>query len=529
MLRSAAAAVTAVALLASGIAAATVLASSANGAPPCWSNSKRIVCSKTTTSDASTTTTTAPSTTTSPTTTTTTTAPSHSVSESVVGGSTLSGVVSWTASTSDAPTKAEFSIDGVLKWTEIQAPYVYNGDGNMLDTKTLSNGGHTLSVKAYYPDGTTASASASVTVSNTATPTLTFPATGLSTLRWGASYPYLTNGSSYSFIGVGQGDADSCESQNPGRCIVYVSGAQAVYADEWWAGVWYSEAKANGWLLHDRAGQELYYGSGGNGRLTNPGNAAYQQRWLTEVEAFLAAHHLQGVHIDNFGVEPAVNGDPTWNIAEIANQQAFQAAQLAFIKAVGPALIAKGYYVLVNGEAYIPGNSGSDDGTLTLNWQASYAPYVSATEIEYWQQNPSNNSQLYNDCGCAWTGHWSGWQKVAADAQARGIGFVGLAYGSSTDLRTARYIRGSFLLEWNGGRAGSFGWEPTVASDNWNTAVGANIGAPSAGKYQIAANVWRRDYSNGTVVVNPTTAAVTVTVNGTSRTIAAADALILAP
>jgi hypothetical protein len=434
--------------------------------------------------------------------------------------------VSWTASTSDAPTKIDFSIDGVVKWTEVQAPYVYNGDGNTLDTRTLSNGGHTLSVKASFPDGATASASKSVTVSNTAATTVA-ATTDLLTLRWGSSYQYLTNASSYSFIGIGQGEADTCESQNPGRCIIYVSGAQAVYDDVWWAGVWYSEAKANGWLLHDRAGQEIYYGSGGNGRLTNPGNAAFQQQWITEVTAYLAAHHLQGVHIDNFGVEPPSNGDPTWNIAEIANQQAYQAAQLSFIKAVGAALKAKGYYVLVNGEAYIPGNNGSDDGTLTLNWQASFAPYVSATEIEYWQQNPNNTSQLYNDCGCAWTGHWSGWQKVAADAQARGIGFVGLVYGSSTDLRNARFGRGSFLLESIGGPASAFGWQPTTASDNWNGVVAANIGTAAAGKYQVAPNVWRRDFSNGTVVVNPTTAAVTVTVNGSSYTIAAADALIL--
>src|SRR5207244_67154 len=82
-------------------------------------------------------------------------APSHSVSESVANGSTLSGAVSWTASPSDPPTKVEFSIDGVLKWTETWSPYVYTADGNSVDTTTLANGGHTLAVTAYFSDGAT--------------------------------------------------------------------------------------------------------------------------------------------------------------------------------------------------------------------------------------------------------------------------------------------------------------------------------------------------------------------------------------
>jgi Bacterial Ig domain len=93
---------------------------------------------------------------------------------SLVGSTTLkdgiilSGSVTWTATPSSpsATTKVEFLVDGTLKWTERVSPYVYNGDGNQLDTTTLSNGSHTLKVKAYRSDGKTTSFSATVSLLN---------------------------------------------------------------------------------------------------------------------------------------------------------------------------------------------------------------------------------------------------------------------------------------------------------------------------------------------------------------------------
>jgi hypothetical protein len=88
------------------------------------------------------------------------------VSSSISSGQTLVGSVGWTANVSGTADKVEFYVDGKLKWTENLAPWVFNGDGNKLDTKTLANGTHTLEVKAYGAGGSTASASANVTVKN---------------------------------------------------------------------------------------------------------------------------------------------------------------------------------------------------------------------------------------------------------------------------------------------------------------------------------------------------------------------------
>lgn len=89
-----------------------------------------------------------------------------SVSQSIANGSTLSGQISWTATPSATVSQIVFTIDGGAPWTERTAPYVYNGDGNTLNTATLSSGAHTFKVVATSVDGTTATSTVSATVSN---------------------------------------------------------------------------------------------------------------------------------------------------------------------------------------------------------------------------------------------------------------------------------------------------------------------------------------------------------------------------
>ena len=93
------------------------------------------------------------------------------VTSSIANGATLTGSLTWTATPSGTTVSSvDFLIDGTVKWTENISPYVFNGDGQQLDTTTLSNGAHTLSVEAHAADGRTATASSSVTVTNGAAP-----------------------------------------------------------------------------------------------------------------------------------------------------------------------------------------------------------------------------------------------------------------------------------------------------------------------------------------------------------------------
>ena len=86
------------------------------------------------------------------------------------GGQTVSGGVRWEAGVPSGTSVGaiEFFVDGASSpaWSEQVAPYVYNGDAGVLDTKTLSNGAHQLRVRLVTSGGATSSATVSVNVAN---------------------------------------------------------------------------------------------------------------------------------------------------------------------------------------------------------------------------------------------------------------------------------------------------------------------------------------------------------------------------
>src|SRR5207249_7316980 len=49
--------------------------------------------------------------------------------------------------------RVEFAIDGVRKWTDRRAPYVFNGDRGYLDSRTLAPGRHRLRATAFRSSG----------------------------------------------------------------------------------------------------------------------------------------------------------------------------------------------------------------------------------------------------------------------------------------------------------------------------------------------------------------------------------------
>ena len=85
----------------------------------------------------------------------------------LTSGQTLKNKVSWSAKPVGLPVaRVEFWIDGKLSWTDTSAPYYFNGDNSSWNTRTVSDGAHTLQVVAVSTDGRTATVSLTVTVKN---------------------------------------------------------------------------------------------------------------------------------------------------------------------------------------------------------------------------------------------------------------------------------------------------------------------------------------------------------------------------
>lgn len=263
------------------------------------------------------------------------------------------------------------------------------------------------------------------------------------------------------------------------------------------AGVPYSQALANNWLLKDASGN-LLTNQGYGDYIGDIGSTGYQNAWITSVLAYLAARPgIDGVFIDDVLYDPkALIGSYPPKYPTTA---AWSAAMISFAKAIYTALHAQGYYVALNAGAYISGDPTFDDGTSTINWWKMVGPYADALMNEYYDETSSRTGQM-RALGTAWYQHWDGWQRLIGTAQSMGDDFLGLTKQTCTDTAAMMYGKASFLLQWNGG-AGAYMFT-CGTTDPANPAWTTNIGQPVGAKVQVGVG-WQRFYSGGVVVLNP--------------------------
>jgi hypothetical protein len=218
------------------------------------------------------------------------------------------------------------------------------------------------------------------------------------------------------------------------------------------------------------------------------------------VLAYLRVHRrLKGVFIDEVVADFKQLADS--QPAKYPTQASWADAELAFVKAVGPALRARGYYVLVNASGDVSGDPSSAGGSNTATWWRELGPYVSGLACEYWLETADGSATLRSYGTSSWTQYWSNWQRLVRLAQSMGKDFVGLMRGPPDDVQAMAYGKASFLLDWNGG-GGAFSYLPANGADPWNVAWTTDIGKPAAAKRQVG-NGWLRRYTDGVALVNP--------------------------
>ena len=309
------------------------------------------------------------------------------------------------------------------------------------------------------------------------------------------SWRAVSDYSSYSTLIVGLALARKA-ARAPGRSLVYFSGTDV--NTRWNTGVPYDEARRRGWLLRDEAGNLLVNRSYPSNYIADVGSPAYQRAWLDHVSRILRQNGDDGIFLDDvlLDLEPLAGTEA----AKYPTAEQWAQAQLSFVRAVGDGLRAKGYYVLVNASAYVPGSPSASNGSGTISWWRRIAPYVSGLTNEYYQET-SNGSDTLRTYGSAWYQAWSGWQRLMATTQALGKDFFGVTYGPADDARRMSYGKASFLLEWDGG-GGAFIYQPSDRQDPWNGAWTRDIGRPEAPKRRVG-TAWLRTYTGGIVLVNP--------------------------
>jgi Hypothetical glycosyl hydrolase family 15 len=268
------------------------------------------------------------------------------------------------------------------------------------------------------------------------------------------------------------------------------------------AGVGYHDADTNHpeWFLLDTQGRRVESAYFPGLWLMDVGNAAYQQAWLENVARELRARGWDGVMLDD------TNYSADWHLAgrKLARytDAGYRAATRSFLARVGPPLMGEEFLVLPN--VYTAWPSGHD---VWRDW----LQFTSGAVQEYWTKWGDDRSMHFTGAD------WSYRREFLRITQEAGKIYLGITYAPADDMRSMRYARANFLLDWDGGPS-ALVFEPSPGgqdpySDEWT----ADVGTPLGRAYQVG-RAWRRDFSAGVVLVNPSTSTATVELGRTFRT-----------
>jgi hypothetical protein len=371
------------------------------------------------------------------------------------------------------------------------------------------------------------------------------PTTGVFRICTGCSEHGLSEGSRYSYVVLHTWQSNripELKADNPNiKVLVYKDASvTASYAckngvDEallpTGVGYCFSDQKHPEWFLLDTYSKRIQSCSWSSLWLMDVGSATYQQAWLDNVATEAKARGFDGVMLDD--VNQSQSGHLCGKtIAKYPQTAHFTAAMSSFMAKVGPGLKSKGLLVMPN---IFIANWWEPSGIAA--WD-SFLSSSSGAVQEYFTKWSMNAEQWFTDDG-GYHNDWTYRQEFLKRTQAAGKIFVGLTYAPSTDQRSMRYARGSFLADWNGGPS-ALAFEPTTpeAQDPYHAVWTKDMGSPLAPKFKVGL-AWRRNFTGGVIVVNPSTSQQTValggtyiTLNGTkvtSITLPSADASLLIP
>jgi hypothetical protein len=222
---------------------------------------------------------------------------------------------------------------------------------------------------------------------------------------------------------------------------------------------------------------------------TDYGNAFYQRQWLQDVLGDVRAHGWDGVEVDNALTVASAYGVA----AKYPADAAVQAATYSALKTIGPGLRKAGVPAVFNvGYATVfPGL-----------WQRWLGP-VDGLEQQFYL----SSSTKPNAVGTAWSSYQD--EVSSCAARHKSCWFHTGEYSAAVTSQTTQYALASYLLATDGRQFLSVGGVTSKAVRP-NLTLG---GRPSVG-FQAGA-AWRRYFSQGVAVVNPSAVMLIVPLGGT--------------
>ncbi len=251
-------------------------------------------------------------------------------------------------------------------------------------------------------------------------------------------------------------------------------------------GVSYDQASRRRWLLQNTGGSPFTFGGYPWLWAADIGSADYQQAWASNVLGELTSAPWDGVFIDD--VNPTIK----WHyclscVKKYPSDDLYARAMTGFVRAVGPALQRAGYMDVANIGSW-------PDYTSTVDpWLRSLSGAMDEMFLK-WGTDPHS--------GYADPATWATQLREIDTTESGGKLFIGLTHSAANDEKAAIYGYATALLAGAGHTVYGMG---DRSSKNWFSQYSYDLGDP-VGSYSIDANgVYRRTFSNGLVLVNPTT------------------------
>jgi hypothetical protein len=227
------------------------------------------------------------------------------------------------------------------------------------------------------------------------------------------------------------------------------------------------------------------------------GNPGYQQLWTANVIRLLQSGPWDGVMMDDTNTTPRYHVHPQSRIAKYPNDTTYQAAVHSMLAYAGPAIQAAGKLAIPNI------GSWSEYPQVAQEW----LQFVSGGVDEMFVKWSSTPGQGYRDP--------SGWQSQVEEiqtAERTGKRFLAITQSAATDTQAIRYGWASVLLA-AGGHA-AFTAATNYSEEIWTSEYEVPLGEPTSSATKIAGGGWKRTFTEGLVVVNPTTTNVSVSFGG---------------
>jgi hypothetical protein len=254
------------------------------------------------------------------------------------------------------------------------------------------------------------------------------------------------------------------------------------------------------WFLTDAGGARLNSSGYPWLWLLDVGNAAYQDEWARNVIAEAKADGWDGVFMDDTNPTLRYHFDPA-RVAKYPNDAAWRAATRSMLANVGPRIQAAGLLAIANVCC------ARDYSGVWKEWLGSLSGAMDEMFTK-WGNDPGT--------GYVWdwgAGGWGGQLEEIKEAEAQGKYFLGIAHSRATDSAAAAYGLTTMLLASQGRSTFALAEDYTNETRFPIYDRAQQLGSPTGAYYRVG-GAYRRQFSAGTVVVNPTLSPVRVELGG---------------